>query len=573
MGNESRSYPLPLEITGGSQELRLTVCENPWRYALDSARAEYGPLSPACDEAVHALALVIYSRIGASRKAPPHRDFTFCDLTHCQVYRGRHTANHPGQSSHGEPPWIIESTPGNPLCFHSRCGGRTLGDGVFGLSSTKAAGVRDWISDEGILLCRAGGSAWERDIGSRELLQILLRDAALPDPDSVSLVYDRERPEIRLTVNGSVRRFAPEDFRLRINRVRGWSFIRSNNYRVADKGTGSERRFVFRGAGLGHGAGLCQHGALALAKMGYSRYEILEHYYPDVIFSPLSGPAPPDSPYIAYAIFSLRSGAMEYESHPSIAMRRIPPGSIFKLVVSAYMAARRPDLMRDHRYMCSGKGDDPALPGRCWKPGGHGEAQFAQALSDSCNLYFASLYRHVDRADFARFFEEFRRALSLDAALPEIRNPGDFARLLSGLDFRVKFSVSDLIKTARYFSPSAGGVEPGKDLPRISAERRAAISAALEDTFRSGTVSGSMRPFGSRYNIDPLLKDGPEASGSLWGKTSTVLSGTNRTVSYGLFLGGDEARGIVVVARKTNGHIAAKWGARLLMRAAAEKNR
>jgi stage II sporulation protein D len=39
-------------------------------------------------------------------------------------------------------------------------------------------------------------------------------------------------------------------------------------------------RFVFRGRGSGHGAGLCQWGARSLAEDGSSYAEILEHYYP-----------------------------------------------------------------------------------------------------------------------------------------------------------------------------------------------------------------------------------------------------------------------------------------------------
>lgn len=39
-------------------------------------------------------------------------------------------------------------------------------------------------------------------------------------------------------------------------------------------------RFVFKGKGWGHGVGLCQDGALAMARKGYSYRQILTHYYP-----------------------------------------------------------------------------------------------------------------------------------------------------------------------------------------------------------------------------------------------------------------------------------------------------
>jgi len=40
--------------------------------------------------------------------------------------------------------------------------------------------------------------------------------------------------------------------------------------------------FLLYGAGWGHGAGMCQIGALGMALAGYSAEEILKHYYPGV---------------------------------------------------------------------------------------------------------------------------------------------------------------------------------------------------------------------------------------------------------------------------------------------------
>ena len=42
---------------------------------------------------------------------------------------------------------------------------------------------------------------------------------------------------------------------------------------------GSVSRFIFHGAGWGHGVGLCQIGAANMAAHGYSFQEIIQHYY------------------------------------------------------------------------------------------------------------------------------------------------------------------------------------------------------------------------------------------------------------------------------------------------------
>ena len=42
---------------------------------------------------------------------------------------------------------------------------------------------------------------------------------------------------------------------------------------------GIPQKFVLKGAGWGHGVGLCQIGAAVMGEKGYSYDEILLHYY------------------------------------------------------------------------------------------------------------------------------------------------------------------------------------------------------------------------------------------------------------------------------------------------------
>ena len=39
---------------------------------------------------------------------------------------------------------------------------------------------------------------------------------------------------------------------------------------------------ILKGKGFGHGVGLCQEGAMRMAKTGYSYIQILHFYYKDV---------------------------------------------------------------------------------------------------------------------------------------------------------------------------------------------------------------------------------------------------------------------------------------------------
>ena len=49
---------------------------------------------------------------------------------------------------------------------------------------------------------------------------------------------------------------------------------------VKPEGSDYPDEFIFKGAGWGHGAGLCQIGALGMALNGYKTKNIVYHYYP-----------------------------------------------------------------------------------------------------------------------------------------------------------------------------------------------------------------------------------------------------------------------------------------------------
>ena len=63
---------------------------------------------------------------------------------------------------------------------------------------------------------------------------------------------------------------------LEIRRILSPSHLYSSAF-VVEKTRGG---FALRGAGWGHGVGLCQIGAAMMAAQGYDYRQILEHYYP-----------------------------------------------------------------------------------------------------------------------------------------------------------------------------------------------------------------------------------------------------------------------------------------------------
>jgi SpoIID/LytB domain protein len=66
---------------------------------------------------------------------------------------------------------------------------------------------------------------------------------------------------------------------LEIRRLLSKTHLYSSAFIVKKIGTNIPEKFIFYGAGWGHGVGLCQIGAAVMAEKGYNFDEILLHYF------------------------------------------------------------------------------------------------------------------------------------------------------------------------------------------------------------------------------------------------------------------------------------------------------
>jgi peptidoglycan hydrolase-like amidase len=75
---------------------------------------------------------------------------------------------------------------------------------------------------------------------------------------------------------------------LEIRRALSKSHLYSSAFVVDTEGPALRpEAFILRGAGWGHGVGLCQIGAAVMATRGYAHPQILAHYYPNTTLEPL----------------------------------------------------------------------------------------------------------------------------------------------------------------------------------------------------------------------------------------------------------------------------------------------
>ncbi len=226
----------------------------------------------------------IVSRTYALANMGRHRaeGFDLCDGTHCQVFR---PLAEPGIEAEAvrravaATSGLVLAYEGRPIqaLFHADCGGHTAAAAsVWGREGEPyLAGVPDWFCSrartapwtfeaDGATLARALAANPAMDVGPRlERADVAERDAS-GRATQVALAGSRA-----VTVRA-------EAFRAAVMAGLGDRSLRSTRFSVTRDGD----RFVFAGTGFGHGAGLCQAGALERVRAGLSPAAVLAHYYP-----------------------------------------------------------------------------------------------------------------------------------------------------------------------------------------------------------------------------------------------------------------------------------------------------
>ncbi|MFO1463328.1 MAG: penicillin-binding transpeptidase domain-containing protein [bacterium] len=165
------------------------------------------------------------------------------------------------------------------------------------------------------------------------------------------------------------------------------------------------------------------------------------------------------------------SGERQVFGDPALLERKFLPGSTMKLV-TAELALRS---SRSWSYHCSGRDRIGGKLRHCWIRQGHGELDLAQALGQSCNLFFSWLgtqlgYRNLREAMAA---EGFSGAAALPDTDPRVSAAADLA-----IGDLPEFSVSPA-ELANFWL---------RYLDRLSQPEFAPIRQGLRRAVREGTA-------------------------------------------------------------------------------------
>lgn len=287
-GATTRPQPLPgtsvIRLGPGPGQARPVTVMDLETYLVGVVAGEQalGALSPALAREAARLQAVISRTFALAHLGRHAREgFDLCSETHCQVYRRPPEA--PRQrviaEAIAQTKGMVLMFEGRPIdaLFHSDCGGRTsAADAIWG-----GAPHPYLTSVEDGFCARNPAAAWELSVPRDQLREVLNRDGLTrvgARLDGITVVSrDAGGRAVLIALDGERSPLVRgEEFRRVVVAGLGARSLKSLHFTVGRAADG----FAFVGRGFGHGAGLCQAGALDRLRAGAQSAEVLAHYYP-----------------------------------------------------------------------------------------------------------------------------------------------------------------------------------------------------------------------------------------------------------------------------------------------------
>lgn len=218
-------------------------------------------------------AQAVISRTYAMKYWSKHKDngYNLCDRVHCQAYLHHRSATVTIDSAVHQTRGLVMIDQGGelyPTYFHANCGGQTSEPHYVWNEE-----IPNLCSFKDTFCIHTQQAKWEKRIPKEQWTTFLVDKYNFPIWDSVSnellqhFVQEQRSAFYLHPIYGIPLRDLREQFKLK-----------STFFDVDMEG----EEMVLHGRGFGHGVGLCQEGAMNMAKKGYSFDQILGYYYPEM---------------------------------------------------------------------------------------------------------------------------------------------------------------------------------------------------------------------------------------------------------------------------------------------------
>ncbi len=193
--------------------------------------------------------------------------FNLCDHTHCQAYFGKTTELDIMKAVTDTKGKVVVDDNLNLIdaAFHSNSGGQTANsEDVWGSKLSYLRSVNDTFST------KMPNAKWERKMPKEDWLSYLKLKHNYPIQDSnarwLALTFKQDSRKPFLEAN---------NVRVPLKNVRTDLQLKSSFFSVVAVGD----TVILKGRGFGHGVGMCQEGAMRMAKLGYKCPEMINFYY------------------------------------------------------------------------------------------------------------------------------------------------------------------------------------------------------------------------------------------------------------------------------------------------------
>jgi stage II sporulation protein D len=204
-------------------------------------------------------------------------NYQVCDDVHCQAYLNKSKQEDIYEAVFDTRGLVVVDNDLNLItaAFHSNCGGQTVNSqDVWSISTSYLKSVKDTFC------IHQPHARWKRTIPVEDWKAYLQLKHKYPVDDTIKMNTASNFNQN----NGRAIYFIDKDLKIPLKIIRSDFQLKSTYFSIEQQGD----NIIFEGRGYGHGVGLCQEGAMRMAKLNYSYKYILSYYYKDVHLVDLS---------------------------------------------------------------------------------------------------------------------------------------------------------------------------------------------------------------------------------------------------------------------------------------------
>ncbi len=264
---QAKMYDSNFSFYVRNQSIKVISTVSLEKYVAGVVEAEAGSRLNAEYYKVQAIICRTYGLSNLRRHE--HENFNLCDQVHCQVYKGNNRLNPAIAEGALQTQNLVLVDKHSALittAFHSNCGGQTCNsEDVWGMATPYLRSIKDTFC------LKQSNAVWSKKIPKSQWMDYLSKTCKPCESDSNLLCCDflQEQRKSYYEVNS---------IQVPLKNIRSDLKLKSSFFSIQQQNDS----VLFVGKGYGHGVGLCQEGAIQMAKQGYSYKEILHTYYVDV---------------------------------------------------------------------------------------------------------------------------------------------------------------------------------------------------------------------------------------------------------------------------------------------------